>query len=76
MLRRLHRSSLVKGPLGGSRGWTAVWVLLLGARLLRRLAAREPEVAFSETLRPGQTLVISAAAPDDGDGRGRSRPRT
>jgi hypothetical protein len=35
-----------------------IGVLILGARLMRRVTRREPRVVFSEELRPGDALVI------------------
>jgi hypothetical protein len=56
----LFRRGLSKGVLGGSRPWLAVWVVLVGLRVLRRVLRDEPEVVYSEKLEPGETLVISA----------------
>jgi hypothetical protein len=56
----VYRQAQVRGLLGGSRPWTILWVVLLGRRILRRLLADKPEVVYSETLQPGQTLVISS----------------
>ena len=58
MLRYLYRRAQLKGLFGGSRGWTVVWAVLLGGRLLRRLTAPKPKVVYSSRLRPGQALVI------------------
>jgi hypothetical protein len=63
VLSYLRKRATLRGPLGGSRGWTTVWAVLLGVRLLRRLTKPKPEIAFSQTLRPGESLLIS------GDGR-------
>lgn len=59
MLAFLRRRALVKGPFGGSREWTAVWAVLLGVRLLRRLTREKPEVLLCETLQPGESMLIS-----------------
>jgi len=59
-MRFLFRRGLLKGVLGGSRPWLAVWVVIAGVRVLRRLLHDEPEVVYSEKLEPGQALVISA----------------
>jgi hypothetical protein len=58
MLRFLYRRAQIKGLFGGSRGWTLVWAVLLGGRVLRRLMAAKPEVVYSARLRPGEALVI------------------
>jgi hypothetical protein len=56
----VYRQAQVRGLLGGSRPWTLLWALLFTRRILRRLFADKPEVVYSETLEPGQTLVISS----------------
>ena len=58
MLRYFYRRAQVRGLLGGSRGWTFVWGLMFGARLVRRIAGHKPEVVYREKLRPGEVLVI------------------
>jgi hypothetical protein len=49
--------------VGGSRGWTIVWAVLVGGRLLRRLTKDEPKVIFTRELRPGEALVIRSEKP-------------
>ena len=59
-LRRfLLRAGLLRGLLGGSRGWLAVGAAAAGLGALKRAVAKEPEVVFQEELAPGQALVIS-----------------
>jgi len=60
MFRYLYRRAQLKGLLGGSRPWMVVWVVILAARILRRLTKEKPEIVYSEELRPGETLVISS----------------
>ncbi len=57
--RLLLGRALQKGLLGGSRFWTIVGTIGLAMKVLRKITRDEPEVAFSEELRPGQTLLIS-----------------
>ena len=59
MRRLLLGRAIRKGLLGGSRFWTVVGTLGLAMKVLRRLTRDQPEVAFCEELRPGQTLLIS-----------------
>lgn len=59
MFSYLRKRATMAGPLGGSRQWTIVWAVLVGARLLRRLTKPKVEVVFSETLQPGESLLIS-----------------
>ena len=58
MIRLLYRQAQFRGLLGGSRGWTVVWALLFGARLVRRVTSDKPEVVYREKIRPGEALVI------------------
>lgn len=67
MLRYLYRRAQMKGLFGGSRGWTIVWTVLLGARMLKKLGDREAKAVYSEVLGPGETLLIShEATPQKG----------
>jgi hypothetical protein len=59
MRRLLLARALRKGLFGGSRFWTVVGTIGLAMKVLRKFTKDEPEVAFSEELRPGQTLLIS-----------------
>ncbi len=59
-LRRfLLRAGLLRGLLGGSRGWLAVGATAAGLGMLKRAVTKEPEVVYEEDLAAGQTLVIS-----------------
>lgn len=57
--RLLLQRAFRRGVLGGSRLWTVIGSVGIAVRLLRKMARDEPEVAFSERLEPGETLVIS-----------------
>lgn len=59
MRRLLLSRAIRKGFLGGSRLWTVVGTLGFAMKVLRRFTRDDPEVAFCEELRPGQTLLIS-----------------
>lgn len=59
MLRYLYRRGQVRGLFGGSRGWTVIWAMIFGARMLKKATTKEPKVVYSEVLRPGQSVVIS-----------------
>lgn len=59
MRRLLLARALRKGLFGGSRLWTVIGTIGLAMKVLRKITKDEPEVAFSEELRPGQTLLIS-----------------
>jgi hypothetical protein len=59
VIRILRRNGVRKGIFGGSRGWAAVAVGTWGYTTLKRLAQREPELVFSEELKPGDRIIIS-----------------
>ena len=59
VLKTLFVTGLSKGLVGGSKPWLVVGAVAGGIRLLRRMAAREPEVVYCEKLEPGERLVIS-----------------
>lgn len=59
MLRFLLRTGFRKGVMGGSRRWLVIGGAALGVKVLRKLAGSEPEVVLSETLSPGETLIIA-----------------
>ena len=59
MISYLRKRATLRGPLGGNRQWTIVWAVLLGVRLLRRFTKGKPEILLTETIRPGEALVIS-----------------
>ena len=63
MLNYLRRRAQLKGVVGGSRGWTILWGVLVGARLLRRLTKDEDKVVFSRKLQPGEAVVIRSEKP-------------
>ena len=59
LARLLLPRALRKGFLGDSQAWTVVGSLVIAMRVLRKITADKPEVAYRERLEPGQTLVIS-----------------
>ena len=63
LVRLLRRNGVRKGIFGGSRGWAAVAVGTWGYTTLKRMARREPELVFSEELKPGQRIIISNNRP-------------
>lgn len=56
------RAGRQRGLRQGSRGWLVVGAVALAARLVRRALHREPEVVFSEELRPGESVRVSHEA--------------
>jgi hypothetical protein len=59
----LRRLGFFRGVLGGNRAWTGVFVVLLGARALKKVVGKTEEVAAVERLAPGQRLTIIAIDP-------------
>jgi hypothetical protein len=59
VLSYLRRRAQLRGLIGGARGWTILWAVLTGARVLKRLVQEEPKVVYTEELRPGQAIVIA-----------------
>jgi hypothetical protein len=66
MLNYLRTRAFARGVLGDSRPFLAIWILLAGFRLIKRLAGSEPKVVFREELQPGESLVISHTAATHG----------
>lgn len=59
MPKRLTRMGAMRGLLGGSRGWFALWAVAAGFRMVAKVVRKEPEVVYSEDLEPGESLVIT-----------------
>ena len=59
MISFVRKRAALRGPLGGSRGWTALWALLIGARLVRKLTQQKEKVVFTHKLAPGERLLIA-----------------
>jgi hypothetical protein len=59
MPRRVTRMGAVRGLLGGSRTWFALWVVGGTFKMLGKLIRKEPDVVYSEDLQPGESLVIT-----------------
>ncbi len=64
MIRYLRRRAQFKGVIGGSRGWTILWAVLVGGRMLRRATTDAPEVVFTRELRAGESVVIRSEHPE------------
>ncbi len=58
-LQFLSRIAVSRGFMGGSRAWTVVASFTVAIRVLKKVFGGTPETVYSETLRPGDTLVIS-----------------
>jgi hypothetical protein len=64
VLNYLRRRAQFKGVVGGSRGWTILWAVLMGGRLLRRVSSDKPEVLFTRKLQPGESVVVRSERPE------------
>ena len=58
-LHKVSRFAISRGFLGGSRPWTVIASLTVAVRVMKKLFSGTPATVFSETLRPGDCLVIS-----------------
>jgi hypothetical protein len=56
----LRRDAIVKGLVGGNRGWMAIGALVWGPVLMRRFFGRTVEIVSSEVIKPGQAVRIEA----------------
>jgi hypothetical protein len=59
MLWYLRRRAVTRALSGSGRGWTALAVVLVAARILNRALGNETRVVLREELPAGQSLVIS-----------------
>jgi hypothetical protein len=62
-VQSLRRLGFYRGVLGGNRTWTGLFVVLVGARALKKVVAKSEEVAATDKLLPGQRLTIIAIDP-------------
>lgn len=59
LTRFVSRTAIARGFLGGSRGWAIVASVTIVLRVVKRVFGGTPETAYSETLRPGDCLIIT-----------------
>jgi hypothetical protein len=72
----LRRSAVLKGFVGGNRGWMAIGIMLWIPVLFRKSFGRSVETLSTEVLRPGQAVRIEAIrAPTKADRRAARRAR-
>lgn len=69
----IRKASINRGLLGDDRFWRTIFMLMMGRRLLRKLAGSEPEVVALERLEPGQFVRIEAIDPRTPEGKKRRR---
>ena len=76
LLRRVEAHGMRMGR-SGSKQWLYIGTGLWTLRTVRRMAERREEVLISETLQPGQRLIISNNRPTlEGPEPKRRQPRT
>ena len=63
LLRSLSRLAFRRGALGGSREWTAVWVLAALWARSRRKSDEPSPIVHREALGPGESIRISLFDP-------------
>jgi len=56
----LRRDAIIKGLLGGNRGWMAIGALVWGPVLMRKAFGRTVEIVSTEVIKPGQAVRIEA----------------
>jgi len=59
----IRRASINKGLFGDDRFWRAVFILMTGRKVLRKLMGSGPETVAFEKLKPGQFVRIEAIDP-------------
>ena len=75
-MARLRRAALLKGILGGSRGWMVAGLVLWVPLLVRRNLGRSEKFVAREVLQPGQALRLEAiGAPTRAERRSARRAR-
>lgn len=67
----LRTRGIKDGIFAGRRGWMAIGLVMWSGRLLKRLMARSSEPVAVEKLEPGQSITISALAPQEAPRRRR-----
>jgi hypothetical protein len=59
----LRRDAIVKGFVGGNRGWMAIGALVWGPLLMRKVFGRTVQIVSTDVIKPGQALRIEAIRP-------------
>jgi hypothetical protein len=61
-LRHFTWTGLRRG-MGGSRVWMIVAIVAVGARSIRRISRREPEVLYRTKLATGDGFILTSRPP-------------
>jgi len=59
LLRIAERAGVTRGLFGGSKGWAYLGTGLWTLRKVRQMGERKSEVLISETLGPGERIIIA-----------------
>ena len=59
----LRTTSMRQGVYGGSRGWQAVAGVFFLNDMVKKVAVKEPEKLSIETLKAGQSVLITSIPP-------------
>lgn len=59
LLRVAERAGITRGVFGGSKGWAYLGTGLWTLRRVRKMGERRSEVLISETLGPGDRIIIA-----------------
>lgn len=60
----LRTRGIKDGIFGGRRGWLTLGLVMWAGRLLRKMSSRGSELVAMEKLEPGQSITVSALAPE------------
>jgi hypothetical protein len=73
LARTARRLGVTRGLLGGNRAWAAVGGLFWFARFVRRSFGKTEQTVALERLLPGQSMTLTAIAPESRRARKRAR---
>ena len=62
----LRRTSMRQGVYGGNRGWQAVAGMFFLNDMVKKLTVKETETLTTETLKAGQSVLITSIPPTKG----------
>ena len=60
MLKRLTRTAMSRGFVGGSRAWVVVGTAAIALRVTARVTGKRPRVVYRQTLQPGESVLVTA----------------
>ena len=63
LTRFLRYGALHKGLLGGSPGWRALFFVMFGGRMMRKMSGKVPKIVATERMKPGQLVQLETIKP-------------